>query len=272
MWTRGWREEIWSRLDQPWDLRRDRRRHHRGGHRSRRPRATASACCLVEGQDFASGTSSRSTKLVHGGLRYLRQGQFLVTRKSVRERERLMTEAPGLVDRPGLLPSPPTPATRCPSGCTAWASMMYDALAWKWAHRGQDTREAIVERIPSAAQAPPCSAATTTSTRRPTTPGWCSGCMREATRRGATALSYVKRTSSCSAPRDGRVRGASCSRDTAPGASRDRRGRGEGGHQRDRRVGRRCCGPTLGHAEAAAAHPRQPPHLRGTTACRCPRP
>ena len=36
--------------------------------------------CLIEKQDFASGTSSRSTKLIHGGLRYLKQFEFnLVT-------------------------------------------------------------------------------------------------------------------------------------------------------------------------------------------------
>ena len=47
---------------------------------------------LVERKDFAWGTSSRSTKLVHGVLRYLAQGQFGVTRESERERERLVKE------------------------------------------------------------------------------------------------------------------------------------------------------------------------------------
>ena len=53
---------------------------------------------LVEQKDFACGTSSRSSKLVHGGLRYLKEGHFLLTRDSVRERERLLKEAPGLVE------------------------------------------------------------------------------------------------------------------------------------------------------------------------------
>ncbi|HEX8956173.1 MAG TPA: glycerol-3-phosphate dehydrogenase/oxidase [Burkholderiaceae bacterium] len=53
---------------------------------------------LVEQRDFAWGTSSRSSKLVHGGLRYLKEGKFKLTRDSVRERENLMREAPGLVD------------------------------------------------------------------------------------------------------------------------------------------------------------------------------
>ncbi len=56
---------------------------------------------LVEQRDFAWGTSSRSSKMVHGGLRYLAQGDLKLTRHSVRERERLLKEAPGLVERIG---------------------------------------------------------------------------------------------------------------------------------------------------------------------------
>jgi glycerol-3-phosphate dehydrogenase len=55
-------------------------------------------CLLLEQRDFAWGTSSRSSKMVHGGLRYIAKGQFGLTRDSVRERERLLQEAPGLVD------------------------------------------------------------------------------------------------------------------------------------------------------------------------------
>lgn len=53
---------------------------------------------LVERQDFAWGTSSRSSKMVHGGLRYMAAGDIKTTRDSVHERERLLKEAPGLVD------------------------------------------------------------------------------------------------------------------------------------------------------------------------------
>jgi glycerol-3-phosphate dehydrogenase len=53
---------------------------------------------LVEQRDFAWGTSSRSSKLVHGGLRYLKEGQFALTRESVREREHLLRQAAGLVE------------------------------------------------------------------------------------------------------------------------------------------------------------------------------
>lgn len=52
---------------------------------------------LVEQRDFAWGTSSRSSKMVHGGLRYLGSGQFRLTRDAVRERQRLLEEVPGLV-------------------------------------------------------------------------------------------------------------------------------------------------------------------------------
>ncbi|WP_313176267.1 glycerol-3-phosphate dehydrogenase/oxidase [Massilia sp.] len=53
---------------------------------------------LVEGRDFSWGTSSRSSKLVHGGLRYLAQGHIKLTREAVREREALLRDAPGLVE------------------------------------------------------------------------------------------------------------------------------------------------------------------------------
>ncbi|MBE0619110.1 MAG: glycerol-3-phosphate dehydrogenase/oxidase [Burkholderiales bacterium] len=53
---------------------------------------------LVEQRDFAWGTSSRSSKLVHGGLRYMKEGKLLLTRASVRERESLLREASGLVE------------------------------------------------------------------------------------------------------------------------------------------------------------------------------
>ena len=45
---------------------------------------------LVDRQDFAWGTSSRSSKMVHGGLRYIASGDIKTTMHSVSERERLM--------------------------------------------------------------------------------------------------------------------------------------------------------------------------------------
>jgi len=60
---------------------------------------------LVEQSDFGKGTSSRSTKLVHGGVRYLRQGNITLVRDALRERSLLQTNAPHLVhDTPFLIP------------------------------------------------------------------------------------------------------------------------------------------------------------------------
>src|SRR6476619_3832248 len=52
---------------------------------------------LVEKDDFGSGTSSRSSRLVHGGIRYLEYAQIGMVRESVREREILLRIAPHLV-------------------------------------------------------------------------------------------------------------------------------------------------------------------------------
>jgi len=66
---------------------------------------TGARVLLVEQNDFASGTSSASSKLVHGGLRYLKNKQWRLTLESVRERQRLLREAPGLVEtQPFLMP------------------------------------------------------------------------------------------------------------------------------------------------------------------------
>jgi glycerol-3-phosphate dehydrogenase len=60
---------------------------------------------LVEQADFASGTSSRSSKLVHGGVRYLEQGDFRLVRQASRERSILLRIAPHLVrPLPFLIP------------------------------------------------------------------------------------------------------------------------------------------------------------------------
>ena len=82
---------------------------------------------LIDKGDIASGTSSRSTQLVHGGLRYLQQGNVALVRESLRERELLLTTlAPHLVrPLPFMLPlrtthgSAPTSGSDC-SGTTCW--------------------------------------------------------------------------------------------------------------------------------------------------------
>jgi len=52
---------------------------------------------LVEQKDFGSGTTSRSTRLIHGGLRYLEYGELTQIRESLRERQRLLRDYPHLV-------------------------------------------------------------------------------------------------------------------------------------------------------------------------------
>ena len=52
---------------------------------------------LVERDDYASGTSSKSSKLVHGGLRYLQQGDIRLVYEALHERQRLRRNAPHLV-------------------------------------------------------------------------------------------------------------------------------------------------------------------------------
>src|SRR5512134_910605 len=55
------------------------------------------AVALVEREDFASGTSSRSSRLIHGGVRYLEHGYLHLVFEASRERRRLLALTPGLV-------------------------------------------------------------------------------------------------------------------------------------------------------------------------------
>ncbi len=66
---------------------------------------------LVEAGDLSAGTSSASTKLVHGGLRYLEHGAFRLVREALNEREVLLRMAPHLV-RPMRFMLPPMPGLR----------------------------------------------------------------------------------------------------------------------------------------------------------------
>src|SRR6202522_667929 len=52
---------------------------------------------LIEQNDFASGVTSRATRIIHGGLRYLEHGEIGLVRESLRERERLLREKSHLV-------------------------------------------------------------------------------------------------------------------------------------------------------------------------------
>jgi glycerol-3-phosphate dehydrogenase len=85
---------------------------------------------LLEQKDFGWGTSSRSGKLVHGGLRYLRQGQVGTTWHSVREREKLLREYGGLVEGLGFL-LPSYSADRLGTMLLGLGLTVYDLLALK---------------------------------------------------------------------------------------------------------------------------------------------
>lgn len=103
---------------------------------------------VVERGDFASGTSSRSTKLIHGGVRYLKQGQIAMVRHSLLERERLLRNAPMLVRPLSFL----LPAYRVGERAVNYLGLrLYDALAGqrsmgtsKWL-----SRSAALDLIPS---------------------------------------------------------------------------------------------------------------------------
>jgi len=92
---------------------------------------------LIEQKDFAWGTSSRSSKLVHGGLRYLKEGHFGLTRESVKERDRLIREAPGLVEP--LEFRMPLYRNSKPGRWTMGVGLaVYDMISGKWNHRYLD--------------------------------------------------------------------------------------------------------------------------------------
>jgi glycerol-3-phosphate dehydrogenase len=136
MWNNGWRERVWSELNRPWDL------IVIGGGITgagilREARRAGLRVLLIEAHDFASGTSSRSSKMVHGGFRYLKNLQIRMTLQSVRERERLIQEGRGLVNSLGFLL-----ATFRGDAIPAWVFgaglIIYDLLALKWGHRQYD--------------------------------------------------------------------------------------------------------------------------------------
>ncbi|MEZ5015065.1 MAG: glycerol-3-phosphate dehydrogenase/oxidase [Chitinophagales bacterium] len=84
--------------------------------------------CLIEQYDFAGGTSSRSTKLIHGGLRYLKQLEFALVREVGRERAVVHDLAPHLV-RPVHMVLPIYKKGSLGRASTALALWVYDTLA-----------------------------------------------------------------------------------------------------------------------------------------------
>lgn len=105
---------------------------------------------LVERYDFASGTSSKSSKLIHGGLRYLEQREFGLMREACTERDLLRRLAPHLVEPLAFVLPVSGRTTRAKFGVGLWA---YDALASfrnlkMHKHLDQAETEALVPALP----------------------------------------------------------------------------------------------------------------------------
>jgi glycerol-3-phosphate dehydrogenase len=133
MLNRTWREQTWSDLDQPWDI------IVIGGGITGAGIFNMAAqkglkVVLIEAHDFAFGTSSRSSKLVHGGIRYLKNHQFDVVRESVREREWMVRESDGLVD-PLAFIFPSYEDNIRDTRMMKLGVIPYDLFAPKWKHR-----------------------------------------------------------------------------------------------------------------------------------------
>jgi glycerol-3-phosphate dehydrogenase len=139
MWQSNWRDQVWSQLDRLWDV------IIIGGGITgagilREATRLGLRALLVEQRDFAYGTSSRSSKLVHGGLRYLEEGKWRLTRASVRERKHLLEEGPGLIDPLGFLLA--TYKGDRPGRWTYRAGLsIYDLMALQWSHRYYSTED-----------------------------------------------------------------------------------------------------------------------------------
>lgn len=79
---------------------------------------------LVEARDFASGTSSRSTKLLHGGVRYLAQGRLKLVREALRERAHVLRLAPHLAQ--------PVPFVVAEKNALSWTVTALGLKAYEW--------------------------------------------------------------------------------------------------------------------------------------------
>jgi len=146
MLNKTWREKTWSDLDQPWDI------IVIGGGITGAGIFNMAAqkglkVLLLEARDFGFGTSSRSSKLVHGGIRYLKNRQFDVVRESVKERERLIRESDGLVD-PLAFVFPAYQDSEHETNMMKLGVIVYDLMAPKWQHRNL-SREGVKRALPA---------------------------------------------------------------------------------------------------------------------------
>ncbi|NSW52449.1 MAG: glycerol-3-phosphate dehydrogenase/oxidase [Anaerolineae bacterium] len=141
LWNDQWRQKTWDSIDQDWDL------IIIGGGITgagilREAVNRGYQVLLLDANDFAFGTSSRSSKLIHGGFRYLANRQFDVTRESVIEREWMLQNARHLVTPLKFL----IPIYERKK---AWqyklGVLIYDWMASHWDHKMLSRRQ--VERL-----------------------------------------------------------------------------------------------------------------------------
>ena len=103
---------------------------------------------LVEEADLAGATSSKSTKLIHGGLRYLEQYEFRLVHEALLERERLQALAPHIIG-PVRFVLPHIPGIRVQPGLSAWVCSC-TPTTWRLARSCPAARRSILIGIPSA--------------------------------------------------------------------------------------------------------------------------
>jgi glycerol-3-phosphate dehydrogenase len=107
---------------------------------------------LIEREDFCAGTSAASTRLIHGGLRYLEHAEFGLVHESLAERERLLRTAPHLIE-PLEIFLPLTRSSRRGRLTVRLGLTLYDLLSLGKSlprHRGLD-REALLHALPGLA-------------------------------------------------------------------------------------------------------------------------
>jgi glycerol-3-phosphate dehydrogenase len=109
---------------------------------------------LVEQADFASGTSSKSSKMVHGGIRYLQQREFRLVYENLAERQRLLDNAPHLVSPlPFLIPLFGRDGVVSKTVARSYSSAlwMYDVTGgWRIGHRHREVgRDEALTHLPT---------------------------------------------------------------------------------------------------------------------------
>ena len=223
---------------------------------------------LVEKTDFAAGTSSRSSKLIHGGLRYLQNFDLGLVREALLERSLLVKLAPHLVKPLPLIV--PTFEGKRPDRVLGVGLNMYDVMSWR---RGRDEAEEwsparhrsiggeeVLELIPALAG------------REPTAGYLFYDCQTDDVRLVLTVLGEAERFGAVIAnrcevtglvERAGRAAGVLVRDELARRRVRARRGQRR---ERDRRVGRPPAPAGALRRGGGAGHPPEPRHARDAAA------